>query len=314
MKLSDIFSVFSRREEVAAVRDVTIPESTRNRVLLWCSDVFGNQRDCFGEDHRPEFWDEIHRALQFRHGKAQLVDARAANSPANDALLFLLDCDTAEYLDFLEYIFRVDVLREVRLSGDEMVAELNGLLRIDDLPLYLTGFATETTMEPSPFGGGREMPCTRVTAYPAVIARENEQLHQSITRPTLSLLTDARFAAANTEYLEAQEDYRKGDYGDCLTKCCSSFESVMKVICAVRKWPYNQNDTAGALIKTILDRTDLDAYFETTLLIVATLRNRLSNSHGAGTQPRQVSARLAAYALNCTGSAMLLLASETGLQ
>ena len=39
------------------------------------------------------------------------------------------------------------------------------------------------------------------------------------------------FEAANVEFRDALDEYRKGHYGDCLTKCCSSFESVMKSLC-----------------------------------------------------------------------------------
>ena len=54
------------------------------------------------------------------------------------------------------------------------------------------------------------------------------------------------------------------------------------------------------------------AYFESTLMIVATLRNRLSTSHGAGVGRRQVPRHLAKYALNVTASAILLIAEEAG--
>jgi hypothetical protein len=100
--------------------------------------------------------------------------------------------------------------------------------------------------------------------------------------PALMLLQRPAFKTANLEYLEALEDYRKGDFGDCLTKCGSSFESVLKIICERKKWAYRQTDTASSLVKTVLDNTSLDNYFEPVLMIVATLRNRLSKSHGAG--------------------------------
>jgi hypothetical protein len=83
------------------------------------------------------------------------------------------------------------------------------------------------------------------------------------------------------------EDYRKGDYGDCLTKCSSAFESTMKIICDRRGWPYSQNDAARPLVQIIFQHTQLEQnHFEQPLMHIATLRNKLSKSHGAGTQQR----------------------------
>ena len=88
----------------------------------------------------------------------------------------------------------------------------------------------------------------------------------------------------------------------------------MKVICDHESWPYKQTDTAGVLVKTILDHSTLENYLEPALMIVATLRNRLSKAHGAGIGTRNVPRHLAAYALNSTASSILLLAAEVGLE
>jgi hypothetical protein len=86
----------------------------------------------------------------------------------------------------------------------------------------------------------------------------------------------------------------------------------MKIICDRKHWKYKQTDPAKDLIKAILPHTSLGGYFEQLLIIVATLRNRLSSSHGAGTIIKQPPRHLAQYALNATASAVLLLAQETG--
>jgi hypothetical protein len=66
------------------------------------------------------------------------------------------------------------------------------------------------------------------------------------------------------------------------------------------------------LIKTVLTNTSLENYFEPLLIIIATLRNKMSTAHGAGSTPRQVPRHLAQYALNITASAMLMLVQESG--
>ncbi|MFC1905040.1 abortive infection family protein [Chloroflexota bacterium] len=45
-------------------------------------------------------------------------------------------------------------------------------------------------------------------------------------------------------------------------------------------------------------------------MIVATLRNRLSSSHGAGTKPKAVTENFARYSLNVTASAIIFLVNE----
>ena len=128
--------------------------------------------------------------------------------------------------------------------------------------------------------------------------------------PALELLADPAYETANKEFREALDDYRTGDLGDSLTKCGSAFESVLKILIARKGWPCQENDTAATLIRTVLANTTLDGYFESLLMIVPTLRNRLSSSHGAGTSSRTVSRHRVRYALNATAAAILLLVDE----
>jgi hypothetical protein len=319
MGLKDVFDVFSRRSGATSRMREEIPATTRSRIFLWCGDVFSNRHSYGGKgDYTHQFWEEIHRFLQLRHGRGQLSDQRSgASSRAEDVIAFLSLCNDLEFLDFLEYIFRVECFFHVSLPETQIVAELNELLRVDSLPYHVTDFVKEQVREimqgPPPFGG-RERTVIKTLSFPKVIARESEVVHTHVIEPVLKLLQAPAFKNANAEYLEALEDYRKGDLGDCLTKCGSAFESVMKVICERKGWPYKQTDTAGLLVKTILNHTSLDNYFEPVLMIVATLRNRLSKAHGAGVQIRNVPRHLAAYALNITAASILLIAAEAGLE
>jgi hypothetical protein len=90
-------------------------------------------------------------------------------------------------------------------------------------------------------------------------------------------------------------------------KCGSALESVLKVIRHRKGSPYKQADTAAPLVKTFIDRTGLDSYFESMLMATAILRNKLSGSHGAGPHRKHVSQDIASYALNVTASAMLFV-------
>ena len=319
-----IFNVFSRRRKLSTTPSASplqIPKTFRNRVFLWCRDLFNGSRSSYGGGFGPgdrldEFWRDIHGMLQKRHGRIQLSNAtRGARSAADDALTFLYDCPGEEFLDFIEYIFRVQCFSGLALPEDQLVEEINDWFRADDLPFYLTKFVTKTheVPAPPPFNG-RSAYQTEILSYPQVVMKESEMMHAEVIAPALRLLRHPDFENANVEFLEALEDYRKGDFGDCLTKCGSAFESTLKIICQKKSWPYDKNDTAGTLVKNILPRLSLDSYFEQMLLNVATIRNRLSKSHGAGPAVKAVPRHVARYAVNTAASAILLVAEAAGYQ
>lgn len=313
MKFSTIFNVFSRRDKPVEPFVYSVPITVRNKVLLFCNDTFSNRQGQWGgRDCALEFWEEIHQTLLYRHGRLRLVENGLAQSRAEDAMGFLLACKDEEFLDFVEYIFRVKCLFHVHAEENALVAELNELFASDNVGYELTEMVKEKVVEPVneyPFFGS-EQEVTKIAAYPQVIRKDGQAVHATIIKPVLQLLGSPRYRSANREYLEALEDYRKGDYGDCLTKSCSAFESVMKIICDDKHWTYRQTDAASTLIKTIVAETGLPSYFVEPLTIIATLRNRLSKSHGAGVQPKTVSENLARYALNSTASAIVLLVNE----
>jgi len=222
-----------------------------------------------------------------------------------DTVRFLLKCEDEHYLDFVETIFRFPRFPVER--EEELVDAINEFFLVDDLPYSLTNFA---------YRGGRRVDYrgdrddNMVIAYPQVIRRESQAEYITAIEPTLSLLMEEGFAAANLEYRAALEDYRKGDFADCLVKCASSLESVMKVVCHRNRWSYQENDTASTLFATVQKHTGLPPYLKDPILVVATLRNRMSTAHGAGTQPREVPQHLARYSLCATAGAVLLLVGQ----
>jgi hypothetical protein len=231
---------------------------------------------------------------------------------AEDAFRFVMTCPGEEFLDFLEYIFQVNCWFHLAYAPDQAVEDINALLRQENLPYYLTKFVRQTGREMvhgGPFGG-EEHEVIRTIALPKVVMRENEVMHAQAAAPVLELLRRPEYSNANREYMAALEDYSKDDFGDCLTKCGSAFESVLKIICHRKGWPYTQNDTAGTLVKTFISRTTLEPYFDSMLMTTAILRNKLSASHGAGAQSEQLSRQTALYALNVTASAILFVTQE----
>jgi hypothetical protein len=313
MKFSHIFDVFSRQNKEVEPFVRNAPITLRNKILLYCRDLFSNSRSNWGHgDYTGEFWDEVHQTLLYRHGKLQLSDGYP-QSRAEDTIKFLMACKDDEFFDFIEYIFKVHCLFHVSTEENKIVAEINELFASENVGYELTEIVKEEVIEPVneyPFFG-REQKVIKTIAYPKVIRKDDQVIHTTIIMPALNLLSEPKYKTANQEYLEALEDYRKGDYGDCLTKCGSAFESVMKIICDSKKWQYKQTDTASVLLPTIINKSGLESFFEQPLIIIATLRNRLSKSHGAGVAPKEVTQNYARYALNATAAAIVFLVNET---
>lgn len=291
MSFSELFKVFSKRTAApSSVRALT--ESFRTRVFMRCRDLFEGS----------DFWHEIHSKLTYLHGRTRLSNVKT-DSVMLDAITFLGGCEDAHFLDFVEYIFPTQAYFHASSRGS-LVEDINEFLRQDDLPYAVTDFVwTE--------GHDGQYVTTTLTAYPQVIRKDSEVVHNSAIEPALRLLRGSEFGSANNEFLEALDDFRKGDYGDCLTKCGSAFESALKVICVRKKWPYNTTDTASPLIKTVIANAGLESFFEQPLVLVATIRNRLSKAHGAGVTSRDVTEAKAEYAINATAAAILLLVKET---
>ncbi len=155
---------------------------------------------------------------------------------------------------------------------------VNELFRSEGAPYLLTPFVKreENASGSPPFQMEKVI---RTVAYPKVVRVDEQVTFTHAILPALAALADPAYNSANLEFRDALEDYRKGDYGDCLTKCGSAFERY---------------------------------FFEQPLVLIATLRNRLSKSHGAGPGSRNAKRHVAEYAINSTAAAILLLIHEAG--
>jgi len=298
MDMAHIFGVFSRRTKTKPKPSKSLTPEFRNRVVMALRDSLGGRW--------PTFWEEIHKKLAYLHGRTRLSPGNQPDALA-DVLTFIMTCPDGQFFDFVELALAAATVG----TPDDLVKVINHFLLIDDLPYSLTGYVWTEMMDFFPGMGPHKQLVNRLTAYPQVIVRGSQVTHAMAIEPALTLLKHPDFVAANTEFLEALADYRKADYGDCLTKCGSAFESVLKVICARNKWPYDQKDTASTLLTTVFNqRPTLEPFLRDPLMIVATLRNRLSKAHGAGTTPKTVHPNRAEYMINATAAAILLIVSE----
>jgi hypothetical protein len=311
MAMRDIFEVFSRRSSQTEKQEPDRPltHTFRTRLVMYCAERFGaDVSTVLGAV--PDFWEEVHGKIRYLVGRTELVKHTKIVSQFQDIADFLMVCPDENVLDFIEYIFQTHAA--FRLQEAEIIHDINQFFRVEDLPYEVTP-SVWAEKEPSPRRfppGGSHVLVTR----PQVIRRDDEVTHEWAVGPALTLLRDKSFTSANTEFLKALADFRKGDYDDCLTKCGSAFESTMKIICDRKGWPYDQRDTADPLIRKMLDHsTNLEGFFHQPLLIIGTIRNRLSSSHGSGVNTRNIPAHVAKYAINATAAAILLLVEESGL-
>ena len=145
-----------------------------------------------------------------------------------------------------------------------------------------------------------------------VIRRDDEIVHETAIEPSLALLRHPAFCHANEEFREALKEYRLEEYKDCVTKCASAYESVLKVICERKGWKLRGSGNATNLLTTVLNNTGWSQYYKNALQVVFIIRNEESTSHGAGSQPKNVPQHVAKYAISATASAIQLLVEDTG--
>ena len=279
-------------------------------MVQYCIDSFPGY-DLIGPRGRFDtiFWLEIQKSLVYLIGHPKLSRV-STTSPGGDAVAFLLECDDKVFLHFVELICQVESFWHSNVTPDEFVQTINQFLVVDDLPYALTDFSWEE-FEEFRFGAPRKS--WELSAHPQIIRRESGILHQTAIEPTLQLLSAPYFVAANKEFLGGLADYRSGDYEDCVAKCVSAFESILKVVCQRKGWPYKQTDTADTLLASVFGKTNLEGFYKEHIKLVLTVRNRQSSAHGGGAQPKQVPKHVANYVINATAAAILLTVEETQL-
>lgn len=314
-RLRSNLDVFSTRQTTRPKKSKPdeLSERLRNRILLLIRDVVSGRwqaSEWSRGDHTHEYWADLHNKLQHLHGRPKLSDDPRCRDAREDALDFVLSCTPAEFFDFLELTFRTSPMWRVLSDENELVVTINELFRVESAPYQLTSMVKVEEHDPSARHGQGGL-VIRTIACPQVIRVDDQPTYAEAVLPALSVLAAPHFEAANIEYRDALDEYRKGRYGDCLTKCCSSFESVMKSLCKKNSWPFDEKkDTASGLLKTVLSKSSLDPFFEQPLMLIATMRNRLSTSHGGGASVRTVERHVGQYAVTSTAAAILLLVHD----
>ena len=146
-----------------------------------------------------------------------------------------------------------------------------------------------------------------------IIRVDNKLTHQEIVKPSLHLLTDKRFLSANDEYLKAHEAYKNGNSKEVFINCCSSLESVMKIIIGLNNWEMPRSSTSSLLIDTLIENKFFKPYYSNILnnlkeviSITSRIRNK-EGGHGAGIEELCSDMSLMTYVINITASTILFL-------
>jgi hypothetical protein len=149
-----------------------------------------------------------------------------------------------------------------------------------------------------------------------IIRVDSQLLHAETVKPALALLCEPEYKGAQAEFLTAHEHYRHGRKKEALTESLKALESVMKSICAKRKWKHDPTAPARALLQTLFDNGLIEPFWNahfsalrsTLEAGVPTARNRLGG-HGQGPQVVEVPEFLVGYVLHLTASAIVFLVS-----
>ncbi len=294
MDFQRLFNVFSRRAGSKGRHVAPLSGTFRTRVIMRFLEI--SRRAGLDDEVLNELWKQIAYLLG-------TTEFGAGENYRDRVLSWLQSCDDMQFLDAIELLFQRDRVSPHAL--ETMVADINEFLQVDGLPYVLTDYVWEPFVEEGRFG--QPVEGTRLTQFPRIVRADSQAAYALAIKPALDLLNDGRFSTANAEFLAALVDFRKGEYGDSLTKCTSALESVLKVVLAIRKWPHKDGDSAARLLAIAIEQSGLDGFFKEPLTLIATMRNRLSTAHGGGVQPREVSPAKVEYALNATAAAILLL-------
>lgn len=305
-----IFDLFSKRQKIlrGEIPDVytynKIPDKLKVQIVHIIQDGIGS--DSYHPGKAYELYKLIHDVLCREYGLFTLCEKISKDNYEEQALnYFLCTNNMEEMLDVIEITFRIiskinnifpDYYYTVntKASPEDAINELNERFKEHGL-----GYSFEE---------GK------------IIRIDSTYIHSEVVKPTISLLQNKKFKGANEEYLKAHDHYQKGNNKECLNDCLKAFESTMKVICSEKKWQYNQGDTAKKLIQICFDNNLIPQFSQNQFTSlrsllesgIPTIRNRLGG-HGQGQIPQKVDNEMARYALNLTGSNIIFLIEQSGI-
>ena len=316
-KILPIIDIFSKRQKQARgeIPDVFVcdflPDRLRVQIIYSIDDALGDSQEFDTEPNVTNLYQYIVHALRREHGVLCLVPEqtpewstlrrRDKTYYAELRAVFLLEKDVEFCLDAIELSFRA--IDTISRSFD--------YLRRQDSSTRADAAIKELGHRFREHGVGYDFSSGQIVRV------DSQFLHSEVVRPVLQLLDKEGFSGAQDEFLTAHKHYRAGNMKECLSSCLSSLESLLKVICKSRGWPYTSSDNASTLFRHYFDHGLIPTFWQnhysalrTTLESgVPTGRNMLS-SHGQGEKPIAIAEHLAAYMLHMTAAAIVFLVNS----
>ena len=232
-----IFEVFSKRQKKlrGEVPDVYVynelPQQLKVQIIYIWKDALGDDSQYQTNRNVNANYKTIVEQLCREYGCTRLPGAgnRAdRHYPEELRRFFLQEQDAEKALDPVELSFK-RVLAHYNFSQDLIppIDELNARFREHGVGYQFVG--------------------------DQIIRLDSEFIHAEVTKPALTLLRAKEFAGVQEEFFKAHEHYRHGNGKEALAESLKAFESVMKVICAKRKWAHTPQATSRTLIQICFD-------------------------------------------------------------
>lgn len=270
----------------------------RNQIWFIIAEALGmDSIDAYNK--RDELINSIYRILCKEYGVEFLYPSGYNSNEDNQIKLFFLNTKSPEnVLDIIELIFKIinSVVREstyrnyvhTAIRPDEAIEDLNTRFKENGVGYYFEG--------------------------EQILRIDSTYTHSEIAIPTLNLLSNPIFKNADEEYRKAHAHYKEGRNQECLIDCLKAFESTMKIIFHQKGWEYDPKAQAKGLINICLVNNLIPEYLQTHFSSlrgvleagIPTVRNKEAG-HGQGVERNKATDELTRYALNLTGSNILLL-------
>ena len=238
------------------------------------------------------------RALQSSRVFRLAADAR---DPFVECTEFFLKADVDRALDIIELTF---------VSVDQVVRKLNQYERSH------TGITQDPDDAISELNTRFREHAVGYRFEGKIIRTDSEYLHSQTVGPAIQLLHAEGFKGPEDEFMEAHENYRKGDFATAIDKANHAFESTMKTICEKAKWGLPKTLNAKALLDHCFAKglvpTHLQSHFTALRSALEsglpTLRNKTPGAgHGKGSQLTEVPEHYAGYALHLAATNIVFL-------
>lgn len=271
-----------------------VPAPVRSRIVaIFLQDLRGRSEQMFLQ--------ELEGLLVRQYGHLIGLFYEAARSDDRPVIEHLFSCDDARALDYIEFCFRTSVYT----GGQDAVEQINAVFREEGIGYELTAYNG-----PQMAYGEVRLALPPEEDLPRVIRRDHQLLHQEVIEPALQLLRNPALGVANDEMLRAHAALRAGEHEDAITLCGSAFESVLKTICDLKKWPYDPDrDTCSKLVAICKDHGLFPSFYAPIFEATGTIRNKLGDAHGRGPKPMHtVTKEQADHAVQMTSAHILLLA------